>query len=189
MADFRNAMKKYIQTEIDTLEKLDLDEINDALNAILDARNRGGIIYTMGNGGSAATASHMVCDFAKGVSEEIGGAKFKFECLCDNTPIVMAVANDISYDDIFIYQLKDKLSKDDLLICISGSGNSENVIRAASYAKEQGTPVIAVTGYSGGRLRAMADFYMHVNIDDMQIAEDIHMIFDHMGMRVMGESI
>lgn len=187
MIDFKENMRRYIETEIDVLRNLDLDELNDAVNAIMDARARGGTIYTMGNGGSAATASHMVCDFAKGASDELGGKKFKFECLCDNTPIVMAIANDISYEDVFVYQLRGKLTPEDLVIAISGSGNSENVIRAVKYAKELGAPVIALTGYSGGKLRALADHRMHVNINDMQIAEDVHMMFDHMMMRVLGE--
>lgn len=185
MIDFRQAMKKYLDKEIQAIQGLDFDEINYAINAILDVRDNGGAIYTMGNGGSAATASHMVCDFAKGASECLGGKKFCFECLCDNTPIVMAIANDISYENVFVYQLKGKLKENDLVIGISGSGNSENVIRAAKYAKEQGVKVIGITGYSGGKLKELSDYIMHVNVDDMQIAEDIHMIFDHMMLRVM----
>ncbi len=186
MVDFKPAMKNYFETEIQTIKNLNLEELNQAINAILDVRSRGGRIYTMGNGGSAATASHMVCDFAKGTTEEFGGEKFLFECLCDNTPIIMAIANDLSYDDIFVYQLRGKLKPEDLVIAISGSGNSENVIRAVQYAKEIGTPIIGITGYSGGRLMQLADYNMHVNIDDMQITEDVHMIFDHMMMRVLG---
>lgn len=185
MTDFRKNMRSYIATEIQTLQMLDLDEINRAANAILEARERGGTIYTMGNGGSGATASHMVCDFAKCASEELGGKKFCFECLCDNTPIVMAIANDISYEDVFVFQLRGKLRPEDLVIGISGSGNSKNVLRAIQYAKEIGAPTIGITGYSGGRLKELADYSMHVPIDNMQIAEDIHMMFDHMLLRVM----
>lgn len=185
MPDFKADMQKYIATEIETLRALNLEEINEAINAILAARERGGTIYTMGNGGSAATASHMVCDFAKGVSDALGGKKFCFECLSDNTPIVMAIANDLCYEEVFVYQLRGKLKPEDLVIGISGSGNSENVLRAVRYAKELGVPTIGITGYSGGKLRELADYRMHVNIDDMQIAEDIHMIFDHMLMRVL----
>lgn len=189
MTDLRPNMRKYIETEIEVLNNLNLDELNDAVNAIMDARVRGGTIYTMGNGGSAATASHMVCDFAKGASELIGGSRFHVVCLSDNTPIMMAIANDFCYEDVFVYQLRDQLKPEDLVIAISGSGNSENVIRAVQYAKELGTPVVGITGYSGGRLRELADYSMHVNIDDMQIAEDVHMMFDHMMMRVIGEKV
>ena len=189
MVDFREKMRSYVATEIRVLKSLDLDEINRAVNAILEARERGGTIYTMGNGGSAATASHMVCDFTKGASEALGGRRFRVECLSDNTPIMMAIANDYCYEEIFVYQLRGQLKPEDLLIGISGSGNSENVLRAIRYAKELGTPSIGITGYSGGKLRELADYSMHVDIDDMQIAEDIHMIFDHMMMRVIGEKI
>lgn len=185
--DYRDQMKNYFEKEIATIRALNLDEINKAINAIMETRERGGIIYTMGNGGSAATASHMVCDFAKGASENLGEKKFLFECLCDNIPILMAIANDISYDDVFTFQLEKKLQAKDLIIAISGSGNSKNVIKAVEYAKSVGTPIIGISGYNGGKLRTLSDYTMHVNVDDMQIAEDIHMIFDHMMLRVMGE--
>ena len=106
-------------------------------------------------------------------------------CLSDNTPIITAIANDISYDDVFYFQLKNKLKPDDLIMAISGSGNSKNVIKAVEYAREVGTKVVGITGYSGGKLRGLADYKMHVNIDDMQITEDVHMAFDHMMYRVL----
>lgn len=187
MTDFVPAMRRYIETEIGVLQNLDLQQINGAITAVLEARERGGTIYTLGNGGSAATASHMVCDLAKGCSEALGSPKFRVECLSDNTPIMMAIANDYCYEDIFLRQLQDKLRSEDLVIAISGSGNSENVVRAVQYAKEIGTPVIGVTGYKGGSVMALADYSMHVAIDDMQISEDVHMIFDHMMMRVIEE--
>lgn len=187
MIDFIENMQKYIKKEIQTLQALDFDKINQAINVIVDVRNCGGTIYTMGNGGSAATASHMVCDFAKGASEALGDKKFCFECLSDNIPIIMAIANDFCYEDIFVYQLRGKLKAEDLVIGISGSGNSENVIRAIQYAKEIGTPTIGMCGYSGGKVKELTDYTMHVNVDDMQIVEDIHMIFDHMILRVLGE--
>ena len=186
--DYTKSIEAYFDKEIETIRRLDVQAISDAINAIMDARERGGTIYTMGNGGSAATASHMVCDFAKGASDSLGGKKFCFESLCDNTPIVMAIANDIGYEDVFVYQLRGKLKPEDLVIGISGSGNSENVVRALRYAKEIGTPVVGITGYGGGKVRELADYSMHVAIDDMQIAEDIHMIFDHMMLRVLEEN-
>lgn len=185
--DFKDNVKKYIDMEIKVMENLNIDELNNAINAIIDCRNRRGIVYTMGNGGSASTASHFVCDFAKGVSDEMGGKKFLFECLSDNIPILTAIANDICYDEIFRYQLCGKLKKEDLVIAISGSGNSLNIINAVEYAKEVGTAVIGVTGYNGGKLKEISDYKMHVAIDDMQIAEDVHMMFDHMILRVISQ--
>lgn len=187
MVDFGPDIRRYIEAEVNALQKLDIDDLSQAVNAILETRERGGTIYTLGNGGSAATASHMVCDLAKGCSEALGGRNFCVECLCDNIPILMAIANDYCYEDVFIRQLKGKLRPEDLVIAISGSGNSENVVRAVRYAKEIGTPVIGITGYKGGKIKALADYSMHADIDDMQIAEDMHMFFDHMTMRVISQ--
>ncbi len=189
MRDFSPDIRRYIDKEIEVLRGLDVEELDRAVNAIMDVRDRDGTIYTMGNGGSAATASHMVCDLAKGCSEALGGPKFRVECLCDNVPIMMAIANDFCYEDVFLRQLQGKLRPDDLVIAISGSGSSENVVRAVRYAKEVGAPVLGLTGYGGGKVRQLADWSMHAAIDDMQIAEDVHMIFDHMIMRVVSESV
>lgn len=175
----KNLLKSYFDREIEVIKRLNLDDINAAVQAIWDAYERDATIYIFGNGGSAATASHYVCDFNKGISEN-KDKKFNFVCLNDNYPQLMAIANDISYDEIFRYPLINRLNPSDLVIGISGSGNSENVIRAVEYAKEVGTPVVGITGYDGGKLKKLSDFHMDVMEDDMQISEDIHMIFDHM---------
>lgn len=175
----KKLIRSYFEKEVEVIEKLDIEEINAAVSAIWSAYEREATIYIFGNGGSAATASHFVCDFNKGISE--GKAKkFNFVCLSDNVPTMMAIANDVSYNEVFRYQLNNKLKPTDLVIGISGSGNSKNVINAVEYAKEIGTPVIGITGYNGGKLKALADYHMDANIDDMQISEDLHMIFDHM---------
>ena len=181
--DFTGAISQYFSKEIATINELDIVEINRALNAIYDAWQRGATIYTMGNGGSSATASHFVCDFNKGISCETG-RKYKLICLSDNTPIITAIANDISYDDVFYLQLKDIVKPEDLIIAISGSGNSKNIIKAVEYAKQVGAQIVGLTGYTGGKLKQLADYSLHVPVDDMQITEDLHMVFDHMMMRV-----
>lgn len=166
------------------LDGIDQTAVNQLMNLLLETRNAGKQIYIMGNGGSAATASHFVGDFNKGLS--LGKEKrFRFICLCDNTPVVMSLANDVAYEDIFVEQLKNFLSPGDVVIGISGSGNSENVIRAARYAKGKGNPVVAFTGYDGGKLLPLADLCLHVNVDDMQIVEDVHMVFNHMMYSVL----
>lgn len=175
----KNLIKSYFDREIETIKKLDINAINEAVNAIWSAYEREATIYIFGNGGSAATASHFVCDFNKGISEN-KDKKFNLICLSDNIPTMTAIANDVSYDEVFRYQLLNKLKPTDLVIGISGSGNSKNVINAVEYAKEIGTPIIGITGYNGGKLKMLADYHMDANIDDMQISEDIHMIFDHM---------
>ncbi len=181
--DFIKEINEYYDREKAAIDALDRDEISLAMNALLDAYDRGATVYVFGNGGSAATASHMVCDFNKGTCLELD-RKFKFVCLNDNVPIMMAIANDDSYENIFYYQLQDRLKPEDLVLAISGSGNSHNVVKAVKYAKKVGAKVIAMTGYSGGKIRAMADYFLHVPVDDMQITEDLHMGFDHMMMQI-----
>lgn len=183
--DYRSGIKNYLSRVADIVNSLDTNEINEAINAICDAGDRGAVIWVMGNGGSAATASHMVCDFSKGVYHSPAGKRYDFRCLSDNTPIFTAIANDVSYDDVFYLQIKDIIKPEDLVIAISGSGNSENVIKACKYAKNVGTPVVGMTGYNGGKLDPLADFKLHVPVDDMQITEDVHMIFDHMIMKIL----
>lgn len=180
----KKLIKSYFDREIEVIKKLNLDDINAAVQAIWAAYEREATIYIFGNGGSAATASHYASDFNKGISEK-KEKKFNFVCLNDNYAMLMAVANDISYDEVFRFPLINKLKPTDLVIGISGSGNSKNVIRAVEYAKEIGTPVIGITGYHGGKLKELADYHMDVMVDDMQISEDLHMVFDHMMYFVM----
>lgn len=181
--DFKKAIEEYYEREIATIKRFNLDEINEAMNAILKTYEEGGTIYVCGNGGSASTASHMQNDFNKGISEYTE-KKFNFYCLNDNVSTMMAVANDIGYEEIFRFQLKNKITSKDLFVGISGSGNSKNVVNAAEYAKEQGAKVVGITGYTGGKLKEMADYKMHVDEMDMQIDEDLHMTFDHMMMKI-----
>lgn len=188
MQDFRQEIKIYIANEMAALTRLDISALNNALNVIADAYAREADIYIFGNGGSAATASHYANDFNKGISEKTG-KKFRMHCLCDNFATVMAIANDISYDEVFRFQLQGVLRKGDLVIGISGSGNSQNVLNAIEYAKNMGVSTIGITGYDGGKLRAMTDYHMDTMVDDMQVTEDIHMIFDHMMYRVLGEAL
>ena len=183
MVDFKNAIKEYYEREIECIKRFNLDEINEAMNIILDTYNNGGTIYVCGNGGSASTASHMQNDFNKGISEYVD-KKFNFYCLSDNVSTMMAVANDIGYEEVFRFPLLNKITDKDLFVGISGSGNSKNVLNAAEYAKERGAKVVGITGYSGGKLKEIADYKMHVDENDMQIAEDLHMTFDHMMMKI-----
>ncbi len=181
--DFKQDIRDYIACEIETLRKLDIDAINDALNLLLEVQERRGRIYIFGNGGSAATAAHFQNDFNKGVSEYIEN-KFRFHCLNDNVATIMAIANDIGYEEVFRFQLDGQLDHEDIVIAISGSGNSRNVINAVEYAKSQGNKVIGITGFDGGKLKEMCDVSLHAPVNSMQVTEDIHMIFDHLMMSV-----
>lgn len=183
MVDFKKAIKEYYERERKVIESFNLDEFNEAMNAILDTYEKGGMIYVCGNGGSASTSSHMQNDFNKGISEYVD-KKFRFYCLNDNVSTMMAVANDIGYEEVFRFPLINVMTENDLLIGISGSGNSKNVLNAAEYAHSIGAKVLGMTGYTGGKLREIADYKMHVDENDMQIAEDLHMTFDHMMMKI-----
>ncbi len=179
--DFKQDIRDYIACEIETLQNLDVEAINAALNLLDETRLNKKRVYVFGNGGSAATASHMQNDFNKGVSEWIE-TKFRFQCLNDNIATLMAVANDIGYDDVFCFPLDGQLEPGDVIIAISGSGNSKNVIKAVEYAKAQGNLVIGLTGYNGGKLKELCDISLHAPVNSMQVTEDIHMIFDHLMM-------
>jgi len=183
MKDFVSEINEYYEREKRVIDSLDRDEINAAMNALLDAYDRGATVYVFGNGGSSATASHMVCDFNKGTCEKLD-KKFRFLCLNDNIPWMMAISNDSSFENIFLNQLIGHITADDLVLAISGSGNSKNVIKAVDYAKSLGCKVIGMTGYQGGLLRQKSDYYLHAPVDDMQITEDLHMSFDHMIMQI-----
>lgn len=185
---YKEEIIKYYDREIEAIKAMNFDEIDEAVAAIKDAYEREATIYVFGNGGSAATASHFCGDFNKGISEG-HDKKFNLVCLSDNIPTLMAIANDISYDEVFSYQLKGHLKPTDLIIAISGSGNSKNVIKAVEYAKEVGTKVVGISGYNGGKLKEMADYQMHVDVNDMQISEDVHLTFDHMMYRVLRDAL
>ena len=183
MKKYTKMIKDYIELEIEVLNSLDVDEIDAALCMLEKCMEEERNIYVFGNGGSSATASHFQNDFNKGVSEHTP-KKFRFCCLNDNVPTVMAVANDIGFDEIFRFQLMGKLKPDDVIIAISGSGNSKNVINAVEYAKEHGCTIIGLTGYSGGKLKQLSDISLHAPVNSMQVTEDIHMIFDHLMMSI-----
>ena len=174
----------YINLEMRTLEQLDQQAIAEVLSAILRAYEAEGTIYVCGNGGSASTASHMANDFNKGISEYVQ-KKFRFYSLTDNVATMLSISNDISYDEMFRFQLQGRLRKEDLVIGISGSGNSMNVVNALTYAKEQGVQTVAVCGYGGGKIKEIADVVFHVNINNMQVVEDVHLILNHLLMNVL----
>lgn len=184
--DYREKISRYILMEKAVLDAISKKEISDAINAFEKARLEGKRIFICGNGGSAATASHLECDFNKGISYD-QNVKYDIECLSDNVPMLMAIANDIGYEDIFIIPLKNKLKRGDIVVGISGSGNSKNVVKAFEYANSIGADTIAFTGYDGGKLRQIAKHNIFVPIDNMQIVEDIHLILNHMMMFILSD--
>lgn len=158
------------------------EEIDRGVAIIAHAWRSGKQVITLGNGGSSMTALHFINDWNKSIylSTKV---PFRGRTLVDNMGLLMSYANDISFQDVFVEQLKNLLQPDDLVIAISGSGNSENVIRAVEYANAHGAVTLGLCGYGGGRLRTTAQNAIWVRIDDMQLCEDVHSIFGHIVMQ------
>jgi D-sedoheptulose 7-phosphate isomerase len=176
----------YLEKLISVLNQQDKFEIDEAIRVIKKSWKDGRQIITLGNGGSSLTALHYINDWNKSIFMETG-VPFRGRSLVDNIGLITSYSNDISFEDIFIEQLKNILTTGDLVIAISGSGNSENVIRAVDYANENGAKTLGICGYDGGRLKKQAQNVVWVNVNDMQIVEDIHSIFGHIVMRNLCE--
>lgn len=174
----------YLSKLKDLLDAFPHDRFEQIGRALLDAYHNEKHIFIMGNGGSGSTASHFVCDINKGSCQELK-KKFKVMCLNDNIPSILAYANDLSYDKIFVEPLKNFVEEGDLVIGISGSGNSENVLQAISYSKEVGAKTVGLSGFDGGKLSQIADIPFVAAVHDMQKVEDMHMIVVHMLMQYM----
>lgn len=161
------------------IENLDVSKVEQAIAWFREVRDQNRQIFVCGNGGSASTASHFVADMLKGASY---GRKSRFRVLAltDSLSTITAYANDVSYDCVFAEQLKNHASPGDLVVCISGSGNSPNVLEAARYAREAGCRTIALTGRDGGKLAPLADLSICVGHPHMGRIEDLHLIVCHM---------
>jgi D-sedoheptulose 7-phosphate isomerase len=182
MSAYAGTAKNYFDKLVPFLGGLDRAEIDKAIGVIAEAWQNGKQIITLGNGGSAITALHMINDWNKSMYMATG-KPFRGRSLVDNMGLVMAYGNDVSFQDIFIEQLKNILEPGDLVIAISGSGNSENVIRAVTYANDNGAVTLGLCGYNGGKLKTLAHHTVWANADDMQLCEDAHLIFCHMVMQ------
>jgi len=152
---------------------IDTTEICRVIEALHEVKKQGGIVFTMGNGGSGCTASHFTQDISKGKG-------YKSICLCDNTASILAYGNDIAFESIFKEQLSTWVTDKDVVIGISCSGRSMNVIEAVLLANERHAVTIGITGFDGGKLKGITDIPIHVPTTDMQICEDCHSIIAHM---------
>jgi D-sedoheptulose 7-phosphate isomerase len=160
-------------------ETVDLTKVEQAIAVLERARDEDRNVFICGNGGSAATANHFACDLAKGTARN-HVKRFRVMSLSEQIPTITAYANDISYDAVFAEQLKNFAREGDVLIALSGSGNSENVIRAVEYANSAGCITIGLSGRDGGRLAPLAQLSIHVREDHMGRIEDTHMSICHM---------
>lgn len=181
-------VKNYFTLLQSVIDRIDPAEINEFIGILLQAYRDKKQVFIMGNGGSASNASHFACDFNKS-SIRKDNKDFRMICLNDNIPMMMAYANDYGYENIFCRPLENFLNENDVVIMMSGSGNSKNVIRAAEYANKRNAITVAITGYDGGRLKDVCRHSLHVPVQDMQIAEDIHLVLAHAIMRYIDTTI
>jgi D-sedoheptulose 7-phosphate isomerase len=164
----------------EVLAQMDVDAIAAFIETLLQARERGARIFFIGNGGSAATASHFANDIAIGCRS--WDKPFRAVSLTDNLAILTAIGNDYGYDEIFVQQLKTQLTPGDVVVAISASGNSPNVIKAVEYANGAGAITVGLTGFDGGKLKQSAQLEIHVpsNKGEYGPVEDVHLIIDHL---------
>ena len=159
-------------------ESIDHNSLNEAVMLLTEAYEQRATVYVCGNGGSAAISNHLVCDHLKGVQSDTN-IRPRVISLLSNVETITAIANDISYDDIFVYQFSTMAQPGDILITISSSGDSENIVRAIAWAKANGCKVITMTGFDGGRSLQMADIKLHIKSDNYGVIEDMHQSLMH----------
>lgn len=177
-------LQKYITTLQQTMDGLPQALISDVIVVLQRARMQGNQVFIMGNGGSASTASHFVCDLAKNTRSN-GLPHFRAIGLTDNMEIFSAYANDEGYESVFSQQLLNLIRTGDVVIAISASGNSMNVVRAIEEAQRFGATTIGFTGFDGGRLGRLVDFHIHVDSTIIEHVEDIHLMLEHMIVRTI----
>jgi D-sedoheptulose 7-phosphate isomerase len=180
-----SSLVEYARGYLDYLSKLlgqlDLEAIQQVEDAFEHARIRGQTIFLLGNGGSAATASHFAEDLWFGTHVD-GKYAYRVVCLADNVPTITALANDMGYENVFVEQLRALFRPGDVLVAISASGNSANVLRAVEYANDHNGKTVGLTGFDGGRLKEICDICLHVptGVGEYGPVEDIHLIANHL---------
>jgi D-sedoheptulose 7-phosphate isomerase len=175
-----NYASKYIEYLVKVLRDISTDEISTFIDVLLTAREKSASIYFIGNGGSAATASHFANDISIGT--RCWDKPFRTISLCDNSAIITAIGNDDGYDKIFSQQLSVLLKEGDVVVAISASGNSPNLLEAINISKEIRATTVGLTSFDGGKLRQMVDYSVHVPAQKGEYgpAEDAHMVLDHL---------
>jgi D-sedoheptulose 7-phosphate isomerase len=171
--------QQYKAALLEAIERIDTSRVEQAIEWFREARDGSKHIFVCGNGGSASTASHFTCDIVKGASYN-RDARFRIMALTDSMATLTAYSNDVGYECVFVEQLKNFAHAGDLVMCISGSGNSPNVVRAMEYANSMGCKTIALTGRDGGRLGPLAQLNIQVAVPHMGRIEDAHMVVCHM---------
>lgn len=178
----------YVNALQDSINQLPKDRIVSVIDLLHSARLVGRQIFIMGNGGSASTATHFVCDLAKN-TRKAGWPHYRVIGLSDNMAIFSAYANDEGYESVFAQQLANLIMPEDIVIGISASGNSKNVLNAMELAKSQNATTIGFTGFDGGHLASLVDINIHVNSTIIEHVEDIHLILEHMIVKALREQV
>lgn len=173
------SVQAYFQTLGRMLPQLPYAAIQQIISVIMQAFEEGRTIFIFGNGGSAATASHMMCDLNKGTITNVHGRRFKVMAFTDNVPLLTAWANDAGYEHIFSEPLKNFVQPGDVVLGISGSGNSPSVLEALKTARSAGGVTLGMAGYRGGKMKALCDICAVVPCDDIQVVEDLHHAMAH----------
>ena len=171
-------IEAYISHLQAVLARLKVADVRRSIDVIMEAYEGGKQIFVVGNGGSASTASHLACDLGKGTSLP-DRPRFRVISLTDNVATMTAWSNDVSYEDVFVEQLKNLVNSGDVVIGISASGNSENVVRAMRYADEIGCQTVGWSGFGGGKLAEICDVNVIVDSDRYGPVEDVHLILNH----------
>jgi D-sedoheptulose 7-phosphate isomerase len=172
--------KDYLDRVCREIQRLDLAQVEDLSRVIEDVYHAGRFVFIIGNGGSGANASHLCEDLAKCTLRDFETQKrVKVLSLTDNAPWLMAVANDLAYDRVFLEQLKNLASPGDVLLAISGSGNSPNILKAVEWANAHEMTTVGITGFGGGKLKSLAQKNLHVGVDDMGMVESLHQVVFH----------
>jgi D-sedoheptulose 7-phosphate isomerase len=171
-------VREYFATVQSILDTISFEAVDRVVTALDDANQNGKTVYIFGNGGSAATATHFGCDLAKRPIVE-GQPRFRVIALTDNNALMTAISNDISYDQVFAEQLRSLVRPGDVVIGISGSGNSPNVLNAIAVANAAGAITVGFCGYNGGKLKHMVDLPVHVDYNNMAMVEDVHLMLQH----------
>jgi len=175
-------IENYIKQHNLVIESLDCNEIENAINLIQETIKLGKRVAICGNGGSATAASHYITDWNKMVFSHTG-VRFNGICLSDNIGLITAYANDMSYGDVFSEQVKNLLNEGDLLITLTGSGNSENVVKATNVANDMKVNTLTICGYDGGEIKKVSKHSLWIRSMDMQLCEDAQTVFGHMVMK------
>ena len=173
---------QYCDDYMDRVAKADASvdraQVAKAADLLREAYRSDHTVFVCGNGGSASLADHLACDHLKGVQTDTA-LRPRVVSLSANVALLTAVANDISFEDVFLYPFRTMARPGDVLVTVSASGDSENVVRAAAWAKAEDVSIIALTGFAGGRSGALADAHLHVDADNYGVIEDVHQSLMH----------